>query len=225
MPRAKFYPHEKTLHDLRLKQDDLPKSIQNEINLWKENKTKTGYHKEYVEESEQIASLIQEWQTEPSLYDEFDSIRIIGSNMNDSEIDEENEDLEQQQIDTEIEELERELSETQIIESLPNHSEATEEQKPNDSEIEIGLSVPIPNQSNPFYNSLNKIEKLCYNLLKEVTENQIEHPVFSLEYLKSKGLDTGFWSNFSKLSGYEGKHFDIVRVSSTPLYFQIKRHS
>lgn len=221
MPRAKFYPHEKVLHDLRLKQEDTPESIQNEIDLWKKNKIKTGYHQEYVEESQKIVSLIQEWQNEPSLYSESDEFDSIGSNTNDFEMNEENEDLENE-ISELIEELENEVSET---ESLPNHSETIEEQKPNESEIQTGLFVPIPNQSNPFYNSLNKIEKLCYTLLKEVKENQIEQPVFSLEYLKSRGLNDGFWSNFSKLSGYEGKHFDMIRVSSTPLYFQIKQKS
>ncbi len=240
MPRAKFYPHEKTLHDLRLKQDDLPELIQNEIDLWKKNKLKTGYHKEYVEESEQIASLIQEWQAEPSLYEESEQFDSIGSNAsitNDFEINEENEDLEQEQIDTEIEELEKQLNEDDKVESLPNHSDTELLLTTNEgvkvgilhdapeSEIQTGLFVPIPNQSNPFYNSLNKIEKLCYTLLKEVKENQIEQPVFSLEYLKSRGLNDGFWSNFSKLSGYEGKHFDMIRVSSTPLYFQIKQKS
>ncbi len=229
MPRAKFYPHEKVLHDLRLKQDVLPESIQNQINNWKESKTKTGYHQEYVETSNQIVSLIQEWQNEPSLYSDSDEFDSIGSNMNDSEMNEETENLEQEQIDAEIEELEKQLNEADKTESLPNHSDTQEIQESesivNDSELEKHLSCPIPNQQNVFYNSLNKIEKLCYDLLKEVKESQIEHPVFSLEYLQSKGLNTGFWSNFSKLAGYEGKHYDIIRVSSTPLYFQIKSKS
>ncbi|WP_154657076.1 hypothetical protein [Hugenholtzia roseola] len=62
MARSKFYPHESTLFQYRLKYADLPTHIQADIDAWKAAKEKKGYHAEYVPTSEAIANKIEAFQ-------------------------------------------------------------------------------------------------------------------------------------------------------------------
>jgi hypothetical protein len=62
MARSKFYPHELTLFQYRLKYADLPTHIQADIDAWKASKEKKGYHAEYVPKSQEIANKIENFQ-------------------------------------------------------------------------------------------------------------------------------------------------------------------
>lgn len=253
MGRSKFYPHEKTLHNLRLKYDDLPTSIQKRIDDWKEKKTKIGYHFEYVEESEKIAISICEWSENPELFEVMEEVTESESILN---LSENNDDLEEEteldqiinefeaaqnlqhseaiQKETEnTEEVEEEVFE-EDTETEPFESEATEENTENSEVItkELGLSVPVdicerlPKNLLSFRNGLNKIEKACFDLMHEANEAGEPTDTFYLSDFEEKGVVKMF-SDFSKYKGYKGQYYDIKRIACSPqnTYQIIPRHN
>lgn len=254
MGRSKFYPHEKKLYDLRLKYDDLPHSIQERIDNWKAKKTKTGYHFEYVSESEKIETLISEWNENRELFEVMEEVSTTESILNDSE------NYELTEAETELDEIINEFETAQNLqhseaiqketenreeveeeifeeesETEPFASEATEENTEHSEAItkELGLSVPLdirerlPQNLLSFRNSLkNLIEKACFDLIYESHEAGEPRDTFLLQDFEEKRIVKVF-SDFSKYKGYKGQYYDIKRIACEPqnTYQIIPKHS
>ncbi len=253
MGRSKFYPHEKTLYDLRLKQSEIPTSIQNKIEIWKEKKIKKGYHMEYVEESTQIAASISEWSENPELFEVMEEVENNESILNHSEnnenfeeeteLDELIEEFENQQnsknsetitkeTDKELESLHNNINE--MVDDLISDDDVEEEIAENSESItkELGLFVPVdirerlPENLLSFRNGLNSIEKTCFDLMFEAHEARKIDNYFTLADFEEKGI-VKLFSDFSKYKGYKGRYYDIKRLQRHPNYIYqiIPKHS
>ncbi len=91
---------------------------------------------------------------------------------------------------------------------IPNHSEK------NDVLVKVEkntLPKKVSVLCTTFCKKIGKTQTACYSILRFAEQEGIE-PIFTFDDLKSLGIPTGFWSDFSQVFGHKGEYFEIRRV-------------